>query len=694
MPVESREGVARFFRIRRVLNWTLLGLMAAIGVGCGSGGSSAVDNVADIVVADNAAIVVTTLEDAAVRPRGKMTLRAAIRQLTPGGTITFDNALDGGTIDLAYVDDDHTVLKGEVFGGAGGMVFQTFGERDYGKSALYARKKLTIDASGLPRGITLKWNGGDSNRARVLAVYDTAMSDSTTDPILTLNHVTITGGCSGFDPRNDNVQPFTLARGGAVAVWGIAKLDNCVLYGNRVIGDTQSGRDRGSFGGGIYADVVLMDNCIVSGNSIKAYGAAGGGVYSVGNWEGTGVESSLNRCSITGNRISGQSVYGGGVYTDGGSLYVGASEDNSIPVVLSHSNYMYLTNCTIARNVVEDNPDIPEVYFAYYYRGGGIYMSNGYLRMTSCTVAENQVNGIPAIFSGKPNLGGGGIGATVGNAHLSEEMQLMHSVFVGNTLNGVPNDVFTGSLLRFHSYGYNVIGRIDFSQILVPIPAFSTTSRKHWPKVGDRHGLGVAEVLGTPVRHPSIRSVGTDAGELAVLYYPPSGAAVGAIPTDPYMLYAGYVNYDVDAGAADDFPYQVLLQLRKLYPAALGADFDVPIQDNTTWSYEPFHNKWPSDPANAKWIAWWRSLDLAIGDRLGPAILGEPFFTSFIPGAVPVGDQVTYDGRVGDHITYHIQWDLEGIGGRGGDPYELAAVDQLGRARPRGIAGDIGAIGR
>jgi len=56
--------------------------------------------------------------------------------------------------------------------------------RDYGKSALYARKNVVIDASDLPSGITLSWIGGAGNPARVLAIYGN----------LTMTNVSITGG--------------------------------------------------------------------------------------------------------------------------------------------------------------------------------------------------------------------------------------------------------------------------------------------------------------------------------------------------------------------------------------------------------------------------------------------------------------------------------------------------------------------
>ena len=115
-----------------------------------------------------------------------MTLRAAIREAKPGGTIMFDRSLNGGTILLELVGSDNSVLQGEIYSG---MTFQGYGERNYGRSALYAAKDLTIDASALPDGITLTWTGGDPNRARVLAVYGN----------LTMRNVTVTSGYSSAE---------------------------------------------------------------------------------------------------------------------------------------------------------------------------------------------------------------------------------------------------------------------------------------------------------------------------------------------------------------------------------------------------------------------------------------------------------------------------------------------------------------
>jgi len=168
-----------------------------------------------------------------------------------------------------------------------------------------------------------------------------------------------------------------------------------------------------------------MQDCIVSGNRAIGYGAAGGGIYSVGGADGNhGNNASLSRCVVSGNRVTARHAYGGGIFTLGGG-----------PANLAS---MRLTNCTIARNLVEDHALLPPSS-QYYYRGGGIYLGGGYLTIESCTIAENQVTGTPAIVSNKPNMGGGGVGATIGNAHVVESMEIWHSIIAGNTLNASPS---------------------------------------------------------------------------------------------------------------------------------------------------------------------------------------------------------------------------------------------------------------
>jgi len=275
----------------------------------------------------------------------------------------------------------HTIVNGKqvTFSGTGGQLFIL--ALIHGLLTIIT---LSIDASDLPSGITLSWVGGVGNQARVLAVYGN----------LTMTNVSVTGGSSVAevlpppDPDDEYGQLSTRAHGAGLAVWGVARLVNCTLHNNHCIRETDvpaRSRDAGAFGGGIYADIVDMEKCVVSGNSVSASGVSGGGVFYVGVAGSYETASIVERSSITGNRITGLFAYDGGVYSDGGGI--------------GNRKALELTNCTIAMNFVEPLPDPP---FGYW-RGGGVYMSNGYLFMHSCTVVENEVYGVPRTDDlGKP----------------------------------------------------------------------------------------------------------------------------------------------------------------------------------------------------------------------------------------------------------------------------------------------------
>jgi len=615
--------------------------------GCSSGGSSAA-NVPTITT-----IIVNSLQDEAEPTLGTMTLRAAIAQIPSGGQIIFDPSLNGGTIYLSIIGESHTILKGEVYSG---MTFSGYQDRDYGKSALYASKNLTIDASSLPNGITIKWNGGSSNHARVLAVYGN----------LNMNNVAISSGYSQAEIISSGTQPYTLGRGGGLAVWGIATLNNCTIAGNTAEGDLISSRDRGTYGGGIYANGLIMQNCIISGNTAIGYGAAGGGIYSVGgadNTTGIGNDVSITRSVISGNRVTAKHAYGGGIFSLSGGPNNRAT--------------MYLINCTIARNLVEDNTNpvlagTPQ----YYYRGGGVYLGGGSISIQSCTIAENQVNGIAAMFSGKPNMGGGGIASTIGNAHVVEYMKVWHSIIVGNTMNSSSADLFSGSLLHFYSYGYNLIGSIDFSQILVPAPPPYTgwldLSRKHFPKEGDSFGVVISSALDitNASYHSSIISEGTDAGGHAILWYPPAGSALNQIPKTAYNIVSilgGYTGY---GNSNDNFLKYVL---DKLHTYGITTSYDDKDMTGTTW-YGPSVT-WPTDPQNADWISFWRNLDIDVGSSLGPGKINDDFWSNFNSGYLDFGNSP---------VVMTITTETQSV--------ILIGSDQKGNYRPLGTKGDIGAI--
>ena len=642
------------------------------------------------------AVTVNSLEDLNNPPEGTVTLRSALASAASGQVIDFDESLNGSTIELTVIGEEHTVLKGEIMGmrdEPSGPVSYLVGyfERDYGKSALYARKNVIIDASALPSGITLTWTGQDP--ARVLAVYGN----------LTMTNITVTGGRSVAEDISTNDpedQPWTLARGGAIAVWGRARLTSCILYDNYCEGDFDSSRDRGAFGGGVYADIVEMEDCIVSGNSILGGGAAGGGVFSVGGVETYETTSTIDRSSITGNHISAIFAYGGGVYSDGGGI--------------GNAGTLELSNSTIAVNVV----DFPAPLGFGYWRGGGVYMSNGSILIHSCTIVENQVHGVPRTDDlGKPNLAGG-IAATIGNAHAVEDMIIGHSIIVGNTVHEFggsiyDHDIFTGSVFYFKSMGYNRIGVIDFSQMLVPIgeAEWRSLNRKFYPKDDDMDGVAIGDVLDLAngiTLSDTVLSAGVDAGNPVVLYYDPQGNALDQVPAQSYNITGIYADYVIDEYATNDF-LDIMLHRLEDYYAIVGfavdftSDFEsflnsVDLDDSTPGNQpytDPEDNPiltladtqwfgpavtWPKELYNYPYIEFWHRLDDALIAEgipgMGPELIGDS-----------VWDDLFSSGPLVENTDIEIRMTLSTL-----FQVYIQQEDQLGTQRPVNLLGDIGAI--
>jgi len=685
-----------------------LALLASLpGCGGGGGGGDA---------PPSTAMVVNSLLDDASPASGTVTLRSALASAAPGQAITFDPRLDGGTIDLIIVGEEHTVLVGEVMGfdTANNISYLVgYFDRDYGRSALFANKDVVIDASGLPRGITLNWDGAEP--ARVLAVSGD----------LTLKNVSITGGNSVFDAaadvgqHPDDNQSSTLARGAGLAVWGVANLIDCVIYDNHAVGDdADTSRDGGAYGGGVYADTVRMENCVVSGNTVYGGGAAGGGVFSVGGRD-TGISvSSIVGSAITENRITGLFAYGGGVYSDGGGIGL--------------STRIHVENSTVARNLVEP-PVLPPFLFDLldlgYWRGGGLYMSNGYMQIQGGTVVENRVFGRPRTNElDKPNMAGG-IAATIGDAHAVEDLIIGHSIVVGNTVHEIeaiepagytigavyPHDVFTGSVFEFRSMGYNRIGVIDFSQILVPIgePGWASLSRRHYPKANDVDGVSPDDVLGNATHSTLIPSAGVRADPYAVLYYAPAGSALDQLPTGDYNVSEvvgeldGRANEGMNPlllplvlerieaaygqpGFASEFRGYFEGYLADIDPDAAGAqqyvNCDGVVVDTLEQAYwcGPAQT-WPQKEYNHAYIEFWHHLDAAlageidavgtdqIGD-LGPARINDDVWVSLFGTGQSFFNAITVE--LGERVV--------GV--------DLLRSDQLGNPRPADLNGDIGAV--
>ena len=651
-------------------------------------------------------LIVNSLLDLEEPREGVVTLRAALAEATPSEVIRFAPSLDGGVIELSIVGEEHTTLKGEVMG----MRFEPSGpvsylegyfNRDYGRSALYSTRDVFIDASDLPSGITIAWTGGRDAPARVLAVYGD----------LNMRNVTVTGGYSVTEELVDALpgeQPWTLARGGGVAVWGRARLNNCTFYDNHCEGDTDPSRDRGAGGGGVYANIVEMEDCVVSGNTVGGGGASGGGVYSVGGAESAAVASTIDRSSITGNRISAPYAYGAGVYSDGGGI--------------GNAKYLVLRESTIARNVVEPPPGAAlEDLGRGYWRGGGAYMSNGFLHVHGCTIVENEVYGVARTDAlGKPNLAGG-VAATIGNAHAVERMVISHSIIAGNTVFDIStepagsygHDIFTGSLLHFESLGYNRLGVVDFSQILVPVgePGWESLIRRHYPQIGDEDGVTVTDVLDLSAGvaySETILSAGVDAANPTVLHYQPTGTAVDQIPPSIYRVDKTYGEYWVAGDNPDSLLAIILARIETQYGLSdqftedFTDDFETFLQsvdlDDDTDGLQPYTDPdgdpiqtlaetqwfgpaetWNKELPNYPYIEFWHRLDEALDDEdiaeMGPEGLGEQAWEDLFDTGVLSENPYIFLSMHSVSVTMG-----------------LSDADQLDTARPVGELGDIGAI--
>ena len=356
-------------------------------------------------------------------------------------------------------------------------------------------------------------------------------------------------------------------------------------------------------------------------------------------------------------------------------------------------------------------------------------MSNGYMQVQSSTIVENQVFGKPRTNElSKANMAGG-IAATIGNAHAVEDMIIGHSIVVGNTVHEIdgadpggytianvyPHDIFTGSVFEFRSMGYNRIGVIDFSQILVPIgePGWASLSRKHYPQAGDADGVNAADVLGTATLSTLINSAGVNSAPFAVLHYPPAGSALDQLPAGNYGVreVLGELGGQQNEGRNPLLLPLMLDQLEEVSgQSGFASEFRSYFQgflsdiDPDTPEFEHYQNcnnvtintleqaywcgpaqTWPQFDYNHAYIAFWHHLDSALAGEvagvnvdqmtgLAPATINDDVWTSLFGLGDSYFNGITV--RLGERTL----------------AVNPAHSDQLGNARPADLLGDIGAV--
>ena len=197
--------------------------------------------------------VVTSLTDTFDGLPNGVSLREAAAFSPPGTTLTFDPALDGGTITLGGV---HILLD----------------------------KNVTIDASALPGGITISGN----NESRIFRVNGSGGS-----PSVSLRGLTLTGGNAPDGGAIFNTSA-TLA------------LEICTLHGNTTSFDGGAIKSSGP------GASLTLTHCTLTGNTATNNFSLGGAIAGFAN-SGT-ASFSLRHCTVTDN-TAGSS--GGGVEVGG-----------------------------------------------------------------------------------------------------------------------------------------------------------------------------------------------------------------------------------------------------------------------------------------------------------------------------------------------------------------------------------------
>lgn len=276
--------------------------------------------------------VISTLAE-----NGAYSIRQVILGSVPGQTNTFAPALSGGTILLT---NDQVILN----------------------------QTMTLDGSGLPRGIAISGN----NHSRVFEVAS---------GVATLNYLTITNGNSQL----------STGLGGGILVDSNATLivNNSAIVGNLA-----------NYGGGILSSYgnLTLNNSTVFGNVAAASAGLGGGIY---NFQGA---LTVRNCTIFGNSANNGPATGGGLYTTASTTMtntiVCSNNAPSFPNLLATGSFSGTSNLVDASpqlaalgNFGGPTPSMPPLLGSPVVNAGA-----------PTTLAADQ-RGFPRLFGSAPDIG-------------------------------------------------------------------------------------------------------------------------------------------------------------------------------------------------------------------------------------------------------------------------------------------------
>lgn len=284
------------------------------------------------------ALTVTTTADELDTPAGaNVSLREAIRDTPSGGTVDFDTGLNGFIIKL------------------------TLGELSI------SSKNLTLDASGLSKGITVSGN----HSSRILTISNSTMTLE--NLILTNGQVTGGGGAISLTTTSDLtltncqlIENHSSLQGG-----GILCFDSTLTINTSRIFFNSSSTSHGGAMAIIGSSSLVLDGCSLHENTAKS---SGGGIYTSG-----ATSIAIKNSSVSKNIA----LTAGGIAMNNTPLTMENStcaqnQAFSSSGAIFSNNDLTLTSCTISENIAS-------------VAGGGMSVnSSGTRHFTNCIIANNQ----------------------------------------------------------------------------------------------------------------------------------------------------------------------------------------------------------------------------------------------------------------------------------------------------------------
>ena len=325
---------------------------------------------------------------------GKYTsLQTAVDASAPGDTLKVKGTCVGTTV----ISDDLT-LKGH---GSTGYGPATLDGQLSGTVLTVESGKVVVEGLTITRGTgqvvvgshpTILWGGGIYNEGGTVTLIDTVVTGNTAhegagifnDATMTVSNSSVVDNEGDFGAGIGNGGTLTVTDSllkdneapgaGNYAGWGDAGGIRCDEA--TVTGSTISNNYADGYGGGIYAETLIISDSTVTGNS-TGWGAGGGITAFSITMTNTKVASNTATGAIAAGDVGGIDVNNGTI-TD--SLITGNSATGDAGAIRHSWGDLTLSNTVVTNNSADGD-------------GGGIYSYSGAVTFTNSEVSHNDAGG-------------------------------------------------------------------------------------------------------------------------------------------------------------------------------------------------------------------------------------------------------------------------------------------------------------